>query len=551
MNFLLAKNGEAKADILIPPEADRVIRFAAKELCSYLAQISRGDFCIREAQPGSIFPQKNILCLVGAEEDVNVSLTPSFKHGANDAFVINADATGVRIQGNNSRSILYGVYELLEKLGCHFIEPGTEVVPTLPCLDIAAMNLESTAEFPLRNIFRIQILKSKTAAFQGLEPEHHLPQIDWMAKRKLNHYVFYVDYYRYDLWEKHKHHILDALLDRGFDIEVTHHSIYYFCPPDETYDFGDWGSATYRSEHPDWYEDDQLKIELPDVQKLLEERYMTFVRRNPELSIIGLWPTDGGMVGGSEAYLKLWNKIARTLSREFPEKKLSILAYREILDPPKGIKPEPNLFCWYCPIESNYMYPMSEAGNDKYLEYMKGWIDLMSPGHVIAFEYYGWQSELTPFTEKMKADLEIYHELGLAGVYGWAGFTFNIMGTNFRWSRDLYAFSHFLWNPNQDLAPLEAEWAKGVFAAAAPQVQKFYQVLKQTHDREKQLGLLSQKPWISMELLHELQKILAEARSKAGTPEVKYRVDLLEQLVGRACAATIWREQPSGIYSCF
>lgn len=104
-----------------------------------------------------------------------------------------------------------------------------------------------------------------------------------MAKQRLNHYVFYVDYYRYDLWEKYKQDILDTLLDRGFDIEVSHHSIFYFCPLSEDVDFGNYGSSTYQQNHPDWFTNRQARIELPAVQEVIKERYFEYLRRNPEL----------------------------------------------------------------------------------------------------------------------------------------------------------------------------------------------------------------------------------------------------------------------------
>jgi len=541
MAMILAAGGRARADIVIAPQADRVVRFAACELRDTLKKISGAPFRILRRDPAS-FP--------GPAITIQADPGPA-PLNAPDAYSLETRAGQVRIRGNRGRSALYGVYELLEALGCRFVEPGLDVVPHARALTLPALSRRRESAFSLRNVFRIQILKSKTYHYRGLEPNHHLPQVDWMAKRRLNHYIFYIDYYRYDLWEKYKHEILDALLDRGFDLEVTHHSLHYFCPPDENHDYGGYGPSTYRSTHPDWYVGTQIRIEKPAVQAVVLERYLDYIKRNPELSRVGLWPADDTMNASTDAFLKFWNTMGTALASRYPEKQLSILAYLEILKPPRHIKPAPNLHCWFCPIRSNYMYPLGDRRNRENLVFMRDWVRRMAPRHVACFEYYGWQSVLTPFAGKMKADLTAYRNLGLGGVYGWAGFTFNLMGTDYRWARDLYVLSHLLWNPDQPTAPLEAEWAHAVFGRAAGGILAFYGALRRAHDKERARGLLSSKPWISLELLHALQKILAGARRKAESPAARRRVGLLEKLACQGSTDAVLRKPPSSIESAF
>jgi hypothetical protein len=547
MSVLLAEKNKSNASIIISSSADRVLRFAARELSSYLKKISGADFVISEEYTAPSISRKPAIAISVDASNAHWSGTS----GKTDAFSISARDGHICICGKNGRSALYGVYEFLEKLGCGFIEPGKETVPSKSSIVAEEINQVYISAFLLRNIFRVQIVKSKTFSYDGLDPEHHLPQIDWMAKRRLNHYEFYVDYYRYDLWEKHKHKVLDALLDRGFDIEVTHHSIHYFCPPDENHDFGSYGPSTYRCNHPDWYAGEQTNIELPAVQELLQDRYLEYVRNNKELCKVGLWPADTGMNSSPEGYLKFWNRIGKALAAEFPEKQLSIVAYLELLTPPKGIVPESNLFCWFCPIRNNYMYPSADKSNKGNLGYMQTWIHTMPPEHVACFEYYGWQAELTPMGEKMKQDLGVYHDMKLGGIYGWAGFTYNLMGNDFRWARDMYVLSHLQWDPVQDIVRLEEKWANGVFGTAASDIQDFYDTLKRAHKKESRKGLLSQQPWISLDLLHDVQKILASARSHANDPEILRRLNMLEKLAGRGCTEEVLREPRKGPYAHF
>ena len=62
----------------------------------------------------------------------------------------------------------------------------------------------------------------------------------------------------------------------------------------------------------------------------------------------------------------------------------------------------------------------------------------------------------------MVKDLAVYRDLGVGGIYGWAGFTHNVMGQEYRWAIDLYALTELLWNPKADLRAAEPNWAAGV-----------------------------------------------------------------------------------------
>ncbi len=540
MCIVLAEGGRAEVDIVVSKTADRVVRFAAKELRSYLKKISGADFRIIKRE-----------ILTRTRSKPSIFITINSNPSDIDSFSIRSKDGHIVINGDKSRSALYGVYEFLEMLGCRFIEPGREIIPGIQKLSASPGNREYTAAFPLRNIFRVQIVKSRTARYEGLEPVHHLPQIDWMAKRRLNHYVFYIDYYRYDLWEKYKHLVLEDLLDRGFEIEVTHHSMHYFCPPDENHDYGGFGPSTYRSTHPDWYEGSQTKFQKPEVQAVIRERYLEYVERNPELTKIGIWPADAPMNASTDDFLRFWNTMGKALAEKFPSKQLSILSYFEILKPPEKIVPESNLHCWFCPISANYHYPMEEEMNRRNIAYMKAWIRKMPPERVACFEYYGWQSLLTPMGVKMKKDLTAYRRINLGGIYGWAGFTANILGTGFRWSKDFYVLSHLLWNPDGDVSSIETVWAEGVFGPAAKDILDFFETLKKQHNREKEEGLVGEQPWISLDLLHRVQKILASARRKAADSETARRIDLLERLAGNGCTEEVLREPRKGVYSYY
>lgn len=541
MSIVLTRNGTAVRKIRLPGKAGRVMRFAASELQKYLQKMT-----------GCVFPE--------AEEPKGsaITLTSDDTDGP-DRFRIVCGEEEILLHGSNERSVLYAVYEFLEHLGCRFAEPGVETIPCVPDLEISAFQTEQTASFPLRSIFRIQVFQDKTKSYRGLD-DFHLPQIDWMAKRKLNHYVFYVDYARFDLWERYKHKVLGALLDRGFTIELSHHSCDYFCPRDVCRDYGNWGDETYYLKHPDWYERFQIHIEREDVQRIMFTRLLTFAERNPELEILSLWPGDSKMepiypgMTVTDSYLTFWNRAARELGRAFPGKRLSICAYLDLLDAPVNVAPEQNLHIWFCPISSNYMYPLMNGRNRKFAEKLEKWCLAFTPGNIATFEYYGWQPILTPFTKKMRKDLAYYRTLKLAGTYAWCGFTYNLMGQDFRWARDLHIMADLLWNADVSVEDSGHRWAEAVYGKAAGGIDVFYHLIQKRFEVEQTrelVGFMRAPQWIPLDTLHEGQKILAEARTRAEDGYARKRIDMLEALICNGANSKIWRRMPDEVEAIF
>jgi hypothetical protein len=526
-NAIGLDQGGAVSRILVQDGTQRPLRFAAAELARYLALLGGPALPVaagRQATPGTFF----------------LTVDPALAH---DGFAIAGEDGALVIRGGQSRGVLYGVYALLERLGCRFLAPGRELVPRLAELRLPTARHAETPAFPVRNVFRNAVAPSHTEPFAFLDPAVTIPELDWLAKRRYNHFAFYVDYYRLDLWEKHKGPILDALLDRGFTIEQSYHSLHYFCPPDENHDFGQYGPSTYLRHHPDWYLPAmergprglwQTRIELPAVRDVIRERFLAYFRRNPELDILGLWPDDVPMNNPdpqftpADGYLDFWNDLAATLAAELPAKRLGIIAYFELIRPPRRQRPRPNQQCWFCPLERNYQYPLDHALNRHWREPLQRWTELMGPGRLAIFEYYGWAVPFIPFREFAAQDLASYRELGAGGLYTWAGFTDNILGKDRRLALDLYVLAHQLWDPATPLRPLEEEWTAGLFGPAAAPVLELFDRLKAEHRRQAALGLGGYFDWkndyshLTLEFTRALLPLFDAALARAEGPAIEW-----------------------------
>jgi hypothetical protein len=99
-----------------------------------------------------------------------------------------------------------------------------------------------------------------------------------------------------------------------------------------------------------------------------------------------------------------------------------------------------------------------------------------------------------------------------------------------------------------EIRKLEETWADAVFADSAAEVLDFHDLLKREHRKEARKGLVAGYQWISLDLLHRLQQVLASARTKSRSSRIRRRIDLLEKTVAYGCTDEIWRTGPPRKY---
>ena len=106
----------------------------------------------------------------------------------------------VTITGSNMRSVMYGVYDLLERrAGCRWFWDG-DVVPRKDTIDLSGLDIYEEAQFEWRGLryFAHRGLTRFQAEHWG--PEDWKKEIDWMLKRRLN--VFMLRIGQDDLFQR-------------------------------------------------------------------------------------------------------------------------------------------------------------------------------------------------------------------------------------------------------------------------------------------------------------------------------------------------------------
>ena len=117
-----------------------------------------------------------------------------------DAFSLKSDAAGAVAVGGNGRSVLYAVYDLLERRGgCRWFW-DEDVVPRIDELDLAGLDFETKSRFKYRacRYFAHRGLTRFRALQWG--PDEWRREIDYLCKMKVN--VFMMRLGWYDLFQK-------------------------------------------------------------------------------------------------------------------------------------------------------------------------------------------------------------------------------------------------------------------------------------------------------------------------------------------------------------
>ena len=125
-------------------QADHTIDFAAEELKKYMRMMmpETGDIIIAYA------PEAKDGFRLGLLQDFDLPFTGK-RTDLDDEYYINMDVEGGYIAGSNPRSVLFGIYRYLKKLGVRFMFPGAEG-EYVPLADITPVEYHKLADHRIR-----------------------------------------------------------------------------------------------------------------------------------------------------------------------------------------------------------------------------------------------------------------------------------------------------------------------------------------------------------------------------------------------------------------
>jgi hypothetical protein len=309
-DLILSRNGKTDYVIVIPSEFDSLEERSASEIQKYLERI--GGARIPIVTEGIEIPEKVIL-IGSTTSNKNIKLI-------DNQIFIQSNGNQLIIKGDTPRNTLYAVYTFLERnLGCRFYAPDVEIIPQKKILKISGS-------------IRFSYIPDIITRTVHSRLFYEFPE--FADKRKVTHEAFPT-------------YIPDARV----------HTFHVFMPEDVFY-----------QSHPEYYAlrdgkrlPTQLCLTNPNVFRIVRDSVYTLLRRYPDARVISVSQDDNTLYCECDACSQINKRegspsgsmidFVNRIAREFPDKKISTLAYQYTRKAPLNIKPETNVLITLCSIE--------------------------------------------------------------------------------------------------------------------------------------------------------------------------------------------------------
>lgn len=489
--IVLFKDGKSPWKIRLSGDAGVVEKFACEEMKKYIHKITGATLISAEEN------ENDLILYIGLRKDAGfIQDLPAPSEGFDGYSILVSDKT-IAIIGENTRGVLYGVYDLLEKQGCRFYHPNLdpndqEVIPQKRNLDLPCGAWSEAAKI------RDRIYWVSGFAFKIL-PERLIPQIDWAAKNRYNclSWQCVFDKIESDLQLMKDNGIFEAMEKRGLALHGPGHAFPYFLP-----------ASKYFETHPEWfgYRDGKRQsrdsiwpavnfcMSNPEACDEFVKNVEAFVKKYPQIKRLDILPADGGVscecekckeMGSTDSIVNLFNKLIPRVERINPEISVDIVPGYGLLEKaPERIFPNEKMIGVYAHWGRNHIASYNDAdyGRRSNLLVWKSWFR-----EFWICSYYAANSHQPffgpPFFHALKGDTEFYIEQGVTGAFVlefpfglWWNNSFNVrLG-------GIYPYYY----PNRDPVSEIRDYALHYFGEnAAALMTEFYLMLGDNNNLEK------------------------------------------------------------------
>ncbi len=512
----LVREGAAVATIVIPDTPLESESFAARELQTYVEKMS-----------GALLPMlaeaerpEGAVVTIGATRDVPAELLASLD--VEECVIRTTTGGGLMVVGGRrapivdgsgkewvrDRGTLYGVYELLHRLGVRWYDPSPigEVVPRTPTITVPDTDYRHKPPFAYR------------AGFQG----------QWAVRNR-----FCGNAWGGPEWG-------------GVWYEWLSHMYHYIAPPDRFF-----------TEHPEWFPligGERVPTgQLCTNAEGLVDRFADFVldtyKRNPQLEVLGIEANDGqgwcecdacraldipdlrtpyNAVSMTPRIVDFNTKVARKVAQENPEAVLGWYIYADHTEVPPGVEAlPPNLHgrvCTYTAF-SNYSEPIETGKSPQNLRLrgvLEGYRRLLT--HMSTYEYwsgYMWFGPM-PIRGVIAANIRYYGKLGLEGSYLLGPEHWGSQGFNY------WLAGRMLWDPSEDEDELLEDYCRNFFGPAAEPMHRYHLHFEQA---VAESGMVVQsggayiEPLFTPAVTERALELLSQATELADTDVVRARIE--------------------------
>ncbi|OHB67041.1 MAG: hypothetical protein A2Y76_00520 [Planctomycetes bacterium RBG_13_60_9] len=454
----ISQDGQARATIVVAPDAPEPEQHAAKELASFLGQITDAQFKLANQEE-----QEASCIFVGPGAAKWADEPPATEGLGAEGIVIKTVGDDLVLTGGQPRGTLYAVYTLLEdRLGCRWWSSTESTIPKMATVNVDKIDVRYVPPLEYRSPYWFD-------AFDG----------DWAARSKCNG----------------QGHRLTSTHGGKHIYEGFVHTFYPLIPPEK-----------YFAQHPEWFSEikgtrttdrAQLCLTNEEMRKELVKNLKERLRNNPSATIASVSQNDWHgncqckncaaveQEEGSPAglMLRFVNAVAADIEQEFPHVAISTLAYQYTRKPPAITKPRPNVVVQLCSIECSFCKPLADERNKAFRDDIIGWSKMCDRLYIWDYTT-NFRHHIMPHPNLrvLGPNVKFFADHNVKGIFEQGAYTTN--GAEMAELR-AWVLAKLLWDPSRDGEALINEFIDGYYGAAAPQIKAY---LKVTHDAVEQGG---------------------------------------------------------------
>lgn len=451
----MVHNGEPVGKIVLQANASPSEKWAATELVDHFKQMSGAEVEIVTAP--EVLPENAILLGNGkAAKSLGVK-TDSEVLGV-DGHVFKTVGNRLVIAGSAKCGTLYGVYGLLDRLGCRWWYPGESTVPTMKTIELPELNLTDIPALDYRDLLYGETSSSSDKAKL------------WRARNRMNGGMFKTQEEKYGGQLKHK-----RFTHSYWDL-IGHKNV-----------------AGLLKEHPEYFaltkygrrSKTQPCFSSEEMVKRMAEGTIKAYEANPEWlhHTIGQEDNydycrcDGCKAlfeehGGSGMQLHFALRVAKIVREKYPDIPLNVPAYTWTRTPPKSdITPADNMAISLGAIECSFARPIEEGvphWNAEVAADLQGWSKLASRVNIWTYST-SFKHYLIPFPNYYTTgpNVRFFVRNKVKGMIAQGSHT-TVHGSLA--PLDIWLWGKLMWNPEQDERALVKEFVDGYYGPASKHI---------------------------------------------------------------------------------
>jgi hypothetical protein len=445
----LVKDGKSDYVVVISMDASPSEKWAAKDFVDHIKKMSGAELKIEEANinDNTSLPAKAV-CIgwIG----MGFIVLPEPLVVGDEGFALETVGTRLIIVGGKLRGTMYGVYTLLEKLGCRWWYPGASTIPQMKNITIPALDEQQAPAMEYRDYL------------YGDMDDNEPAQL-FRARNKLNG-GFYKS--------------LKPEYGGVWTFDTLVHSVGRLMPP-----------AKYFKDHPEYFAlvngqrmQSQPCCSSGEAARIMAETLMGEIEKHPEWHFVTVGQDDDhnycrcdkcqelvkkyGTLGGMQ--LAFAKEVSKIVHEKYPKVIFNVPAYEWSRKPPTGIKPDDGGFITLCSIECNFGQPLAEGypkQNADFRDDLVGWSELAPK--LLVWDYTtNFSHYILPYPNyySLAANVKFFADHKVRGYMGQGSHTtkhgqFAPLCT--------WVLAKALWDPNSDGKKLVEEFCLGYYGPQA------------------------------------------------------------------------------------